>query len=213
MLCKCQSPAGLLLPLTVSLNEADQREDMASEINSKTTVTGADTGQVAQESLPPVTVSMKKLTAGVTTMFMGIVQMLEALEPQMAQRLVDVAVQGGTSAPDADAETEITVSEKESKTVETETAASGVSVPTASDDGMSADGTDKVPEVKQEETPATTATSVTEDDITKIIVRKIKQDCSNNEKIGAILKTYGVAKVSDLPKAKYEAFLTDVSQL
>lgn len=186
---------------------------MALENNSKTTVTGADTGQVAQESLPPVTVSMKKLTAGVTTMFMGIVQMLEALEPQMAQRLVNVAVQGGTSASDADAETEITVSEKESETVETETAASGVSAPAASDDGMSADGTDKVPEVKQEETLATTGTSVTEDDITKIIVRKIKQDRSNNEKIGAILKTYGAAKVSDLPKAKYEAFLTDVSQL
>ena len=199
--------------MTVSLNEADQREDMASEINSKTTVTGADTGQVAQESLPPVTVSMKKLTAGVTTMFMGIVQMLEALEPQMAQRLVNVAVQGGTSASDADAETEITVSEKESETVETETAASGVSAPAASDDGMSADGTDKVPEVKQEETLATTGTSVTEDDITKIIVRKIKQDRSNNEKIGAILKTYGAAKVSDLPASKYEAFLTDVSQL
>ena len=33
------------------------------------------------------------------------------------------------------------------------------------------------------------------------------------EKIGAILKTYGVAKVSDLPAAKYEAFLTDISQI
>lgn len=186
---------------------------MASEINSKTAVTGGDTGQVAQESLPPVTVSMKKLTAGVTTMFMGIVQMLEALEPQMAQRLVDVAVQGGTSASDADAETDIALSEKESETVETEITDSRVPAPAASDDGMSADGTDKVLEVKQEETPTATATSVTEDDITKIIVRKIKQDRSNNEKIGAILKTYGVAKVSDLPASKYEAFLTDVSQL
>ena len=55
--------------------------------------------------------------------------------------------------------------------------------------------------------------TVTQDDITKIIVRKIKQDRSNNEKIGAILKTYGVAKVSDLPAAKYEAFLTDISQI
>ena len=53
----------------------------------------------------------------------------------------------------------------------------------------------------------------TQDDITKIIVRKIKQDRSNNEKIGVILKTYGVSKVSDLPAAKYEAFLTDISQI
>ena len=55
--------------------------------------------------------------------------------------------------------------------------------------------------------------SVTVDDITKIIVRKVKQDRSNNEKIGSILKTYGVARVSELPTAKYEAFLTDISQL
>jgi hypothetical protein len=55
--------------------------------------------------------------------------------------------------------------------------------------------------------------TVTVDDITKIIVRKVKQDRTNNEKIGSILKTYGVARVSELPTAKYEAFLTDISQL
>ena len=71
-------------------------------------------------------------------------------------------------------------------------------------------------EKEQDEVPAETApaaATVTQDDITRIIVRKIKQDRSNNEKIGAILKTYAVAKVSDLPAAKYEAFLTDVSQI
>ena len=71
-------------------------------------------------------------------------------------------------------------------------------------------------EKKQEEPLAETppvVSTVTQDDITKIIVRKIKQDRSNNEKIGAILKTYGVSKVSDLPVAKYEAFLTDISQI
>ena len=51
------------------------------------------------------------------------------------------------------------------------------------------------------------------DDITKIIVQKIKQNRSNNEKIGSILKTYGVAKVGELPVSKYEAFLTDLSAI
>ena len=55
--------------------------------------------------------------------------------------------------------------------------------------------------------------TVTQDDITKIIVQKIKQSRSNNAKIGVILKTYGVAKVSDLPASKYEAFLTDLSTI
>ena len=77
----------------------------------------------------------------------------------------------------------------------------------------------EVPEEKKQEEPPVDAetppavSTVTQDDITKIIVRKIKQDRSNNEKIGAILKTYGVSKVSDLPAAKYEAFLTDISQI
>ena len=61
---------------------------------------------------------------------------------------------------------------------------------------------------------ASEATStVSLDDITKIIVQKIKQNRSNNEKIGSILKTYGVAKVGELPVSKYEAFLTDLSAI
>ena len=40
------------------------------------------------ESTPPVTVSMKKLVAGVGTMFAGVLQMLEALEPQAAKQLM-----------------------------------------------------------------------------------------------------------------------------
>lgn len=55
--------------------------------------------------------------------------------------------------------------------------------------------------------------AVTADDITKVIVAKIKQKRSNNAKIGQLLKTYGVEKVSSLPVEKYEAFLTDISQL
>lgn len=55
--------------------------------------------------------------------------------------------------------------------------------------------------------------TVSLDDITKIIVQKIKQNRSNNEKIGSILKTYGVAKVGELPVSKYEAFLTDLSAI
>lgn len=54
---------------------------------------------------------------------------------------------------------------------------------------------------------------ITSDDVTKIIVQKIKKDRSNNEKIGQILKNFGVAKVSELPASDYEAFLTELSVL
>ena len=45
------------------------------------------------ETTPTVTVSMKKLIAGVGTMFAGVLQMLEALEPQTAKQLMDRVVQ------------------------------------------------------------------------------------------------------------------------
>lgn len=55
--------------------------------------------------------------------------------------------------------------------------------------------------------------TITKDDITAVIVAKIKKKRDNNEKIGRLLKTYGVAQLSDLPAEKYEAFLADVSQI
>ena len=57
------------------------------------------------------------------------------------------------------------------------------------------------------------ASSVSQDDITKAIVQKIKQDRSNNEKIGQLLKNYGVARVSEIPAEKREAFLTEVASI
>lgn len=65
----------------------------------------------------------------------------------------------------------------------------------------------------QPDAAAEPTSTVSIDDITKIIVQKIKQNRKNNEKIGAILKTYGAAKVGDLPASKYEAFLTDLSAI
>lgn len=57
------------------------------------------------------------------------------------------------------------------------------------------------------------AVTITKDEITAVIVAKIKKKRDNNEKIGQLLKTYGVAQLSDLPAEKYEAFLADVSQI
>lgn len=57
------------------------------------------------------------------------------------------------------------------------------------------------------------AVTITKDDLTAVIVGKIKKKRSNNEKIGQLLKAYGCKELSALPPEKYEAFLTDISQL
>lgn len=75
---------------------------------------------------------------------------------------------------------------------------------------------DKSQQAKQESPAADktqSAVTITKDDITAVIVAKIKKKRDNNEKIGQLLKTYGVAQLSDLPAEKYEAFLADVSQI
>ena len=74
-----------------------------------------------------------------------------------------------------------------------------------------APGADKPTDPPAEQKPRVPV--LTKDDITSVIVAKIKQKRSNNEKIGQLLKAYGVGALSDLPAEKYEAFLTDISQL
>lgn len=79
------------------------------------------------------------------------------------------------------------------------------------DTGQKEEPPDKSTEPPAEQKPRVPI--LTKDDITSVIVAKIKQKRSNNEKIGQLLKAYGVGALSDLPAEKYEAFLTDISQL
>lgn len=137
----------------------------------------------------PIPVDSKKLIDGLGTIFGGVIQLLNSMEPGMAQQLADMAI---NDAP----------KETVPETIN----------PDDFEEILSADDLpwEDAPREKSKPEPKQT---VTADDITKIIVRKIKQNRSNSDKIGMILKTYGAAKVSELPPDKYEAFLTDVSQL
>lgn len=78
------------------------------------------------------------------------------------------------------------------------------------------DSADDLPfdlDTTQKAEPEQPAVTISKDEITAVIVAKIKQKRSNNEKIGQLLKIYGVGQLSELPAAKYEAFLADISQL
>ena len=145
-----------------------------------------------KKKLPePIPVNSKKLIDGLGTIFGGVIQLLAAMEPGMAKELTDMAINGvpKEKAPE----------NFDPNDFEEILAADEVPWETA-----------EQPKKEEKSQPAST---VTADDITKIIVQKIKQNRGNSEKIGSILKTYGAAKVSELSADKYEAFLTDVSQL
>ena len=145
----------------------------------------------ASEQENTVSVDMAKLAEGINLVFSGAVKMLEAVGN------VDVGLVMNT------AKAPIVVDTGEELTIEED-------VP------VSDEPQEKTEEKSQEEKPqkpGNTARPITTDDITRIIVRKIKQNKDNNEKIGQVLKTYGVERVSDLKPEQYEAFVTDLAAL
>ncbi|MBR2282832.1 MAG: hypothetical protein IJ874_00205 [Ruminococcus sp.] len=169
----------------------------------------------------PVPVDAKKLIDAIGTIFGGVVQILSAAEPAIAKELADMALNGVSkdkapenlnladfeeiiSADDLPWDTDDAPAEK----AETPAEPPKQDAPVKTSAKTPAKTQPKAAKKKSEPT-----STVTADDLTKIIVQKIKQNRANSDKIGALLKSYGVEKVSALPQDKYEAFLTDVAQL
>lgn len=152
----------------------------------------------------PVPVDAKKLIDGLGTIFSGVIQLLAAMEPNMAKELADMAINGVPK-------------EQVPETIN----------PDDFEEIISADDLpwDTEPEQPEEPKPAEKpkpkkaakraepASELTADDLIRVVTQKIKKDRTNKDKVLALLKSYGAAKVSDIPADKYEAFLTDLSQL
>ena len=150
----------------------------------------------------PVPVNTEKLIDGIATIFSGVIQLLSSMEPEMAQQLADAAIKGvqkeqkpETFNPD-DFEEIITADDLPWDTVPEQA------------EPPKEQSKKKAASKKQEPSAELTA-----DDLIRVVTQKIKKDRSNKEKVLSLLKSYGAAKVSDVPPDKYEAFLTDLSQL
>lgn len=157
-----------------------------------------------KNTLPePIPVDSKKLIDGLGTIFGGVIQLLGAMEPGMAQQLADMAINGVAK--------ETAQEENDPNDFEEILAADDLPWDTAPEQ--------KAEPPKEQTKPKAAAknkveqTDLTADDLIRVVTQKIKKDRSNKEKVLALLKSYGAAKVSDVPQDKYEAFLTDVSQL
>ena len=169
------------------------------------------------ESAAPsvIAVDARKLSLGLKMTFEGLAMVFDSLGVDTAVPTVKAddaktEVQADKSAEDKAGGVEETVSEEHNTAPDAEVqSAADDTVPSAAE---TVDSDEATAAEAQSETSEPTNT-VSLDDITKIIVQKIKQNRKNNEKIGSILKTYGVAKVGDLPASKYEAFLTDLSAI
>ena len=142
-----------------------------------------------QEQLP---VQTQKLVSGINLIFAGIGEILSAMEPEMAKSLQALA--GMETAKDVLGYEELPTGEEE---------------PAAEAPAPEPEKKKPAPKKKA----ADKQTELTVDDLIKVVTGKIKQDRANKEKVLGLLKTYGAAKISDVPADKYEAFLTDLSQI
>lgn len=164
-----------------------------------------------------VLVDLAELSRGLKTTFMGVATVFGSLgnadaNAEIATALSDAVMPTAVTSekPIEEAAEDKPTQDKPDETHEPHEPAEAAEPDTPTATAPSVD--DELP-FKEEADTASTTPAVTVDDITKVIVAKIKQKRSNNAKIGALLKTYGVDKVSSLPPEKYEAFLTDISQL
>ncbi len=157
--------------------------------------------ETKNQKLPePIPVDGKKLIDGLGTIFGGVIQLLNSMEPGMAQQLADMAINGvpKETAPE-------TINPDEFEEI---LSADDLPWDTEPDEKPKEQPKKKAPAKKQEQPSELTA-----DDLIRVVTQKIKKDRGNKEKVLSLLKSYGAAKVSDVPPDKYEAFLTDLSQL
>ncbi len=160
--------------------------------------------ETKKNKLPePIPVDAKKLIDGLGTIFGGVIQLLNSMEPGMAQQLADMAI-NGVPKPAADTAPENLNIDDFEEII----SADDLPWDTEPEEKPKEQPKKKAPAKKQEP-----ASELTADDLIKVVTGKIKQNRANKDKVLALLKSYGAEKVSDIPQDKYEAFLTDVSQL
>ena len=153
----------------------------------------------------PVPVDAKKLIDGLGTIFGGVIQLLTAMEPNMAKELADMAING---VPKETVPEEINPDDFEEII-----SADDLPWDTEPEQAEQQEAPKEQPKKKAAPKKKQEQTTLTADDLIRVVTQKIKKDRANKEKVLALLKSYGAAKVSDIPQDKYEAFLTDVSQL
>ena len=184
----------------------------------------------------PMKVNLGKLTEGIGTVFTGVLQMLESIDVRSAEKLLTSIRQEENEVPfveDASGDTGTTGDPGDpgatGATGATGTAGdigrtdragapaeNGTAAEIAADVSETEEGGRSGKETKAAKTVIAEnkdSMGISLDDLTKIIVRKLKQDRANNGKIEAILKSYGVEKVCELPQEKYESFITEIATL
>lgn len=169
-----------------------------------------------------VPIDAGRLTDGLKTMFFGLSEVFASLGQQaqgegFKRTADDIGVSGAgntstnsnniSAASEADPANAADKASPSAKKPEKDLTAE------AAEEAKKASGdTPKAAEKATEDKPSKTS-SVTMPEIIKIVTKKIEADRGNSTKIGDIVKSFGIGKLTELPEDKYEAFLTQLTAL
>ena len=163
-----------------------------------------------------ITVSMSKLVDGIATVFAGVIDMLSALDAGTAKKIT-----AGFAQESGAADRQPTQVKKEGTNSGTEEAGGAVD-PGADVDADTAHDAADAPLGADISAPAVAeksaqkdaaASSVTVDDVARVVVQKVKANPGINDKVRALVNAHGAQRVTELKPETFEAFLTDLAQL
>ena len=178
-----------------------------------------------------VPVDIGKLSAGLTMTFKGVSMVFDSIGAEEKPGFGVVEDAEGATEDSADATEKVPAAEEPveaDKTADTAEASADTDEKEACDDTNGSNDADGDAEGSRDEAegsgdeaagdqegskkaPAHSDFSLT--DLQNVAAEKVKQNKKNSSKIGSLVKTYGVNALSELPADKYEAFMTDLSQL
>ena len=160
-----------------------------------------------------VPVDISKLSQGLATTFRGVTEVFEAIGAETMPGF-GTATQVVSDEPKKAKAKEVPAEEVVKEQVKTEEA-------TPAEDPKPAKASEATeqpePAEPEQEQPAKAKeekkSSMTVDDLIKVGAQKVKAKKENSDKIGALVKSYGVESLRDLPEAKFEDFFTDLTQI
>ena len=183
----------------------NQRENGASTVPGGQ-MTGGQAFTETQKAC--FSVNLEKMTAGIGTIFTGVMQLLAALEHDPDGSTVENTTVKGGKENAGEAFVGDMVDHGHDADRVSDAAMSTVN-PTVGPASVTADAAKAGCEKKG----GASNTTLKADDISKVVIQKIKQDRAKGPAIGALLKTYGADHISKLAPEHYESFMTEVAQL
>ena len=165
-----------------------------------------------------ILVNPQKLSQGLTRTFEGISIIFASLGSKLDVtdlngRVTQIAEEKATATETVTAKQATVESIKSTETVEKAEQSPQSEQTETSEQAQSTEPATASKPAEQTGPSEPTKSSITLDDITKVIVEKIKQDRGNRERIEAIVHEYGVSVISQLDEANYEAFLAELASL